>query len=260
MFIFRTRRKVAKWASRYSSFGLRFNDKEFRFAVHPEDWFLYELQKSNWQEWEISIINPCTKKGMNYLDIGSHVGVLAIIAAQNGSKVIALEPDLLSLTSLTANVIQNSVEDRVTVLSLALTNFTGMIPFGTLNDRGASTASVSSQNLTSRSLVGTINPIHLRELIGRDWVGLIKIDIEGEEWSIINQSDALTNHGTCPLLLSLHTTNLTSHDAAMILKKSLDFYQLFQTEFHGPTQVSSLDGECLQSGVILFMNSESSGI
>ncbi len=221
---------------------------------HKEDWFLSELGKGGWQAWEIEILVKHARLRKPLLDIGAHVGVLSMLYAKHGAKVIAVEPDIYSLGVLSFNVLENDLEDSVRLIHGAISTETGIMAFGDKDSLGSSIAELDHGTSNSSREIQTFTCATLRAMIGFQWRGLIKIDIEGEEWRILPELETLTDYGLCPLLLSVHLTGKNSVEAVSAIKKSLSYYQFFQTEACDWKFVSNLDPDDLATGTILFAN------
>ena len=68
------------------------------------------------------------RSGDIFFDIGANIGVYTIYAALRhpGARVVAFEPEYSNLHLLRDNIIENDLQDRVEVYSVALSNHTGL--------------------------------------------------------------------------------------------------------------------------------------
>lgn len=146
----------------------------------------------------------------DFLDIGTANGAMAFIAASLGAKVYGYEPDPIIFEVARENFSLNpSLGSRISVQNIALSTQEGQTTFGNQADSEVLSSIVTAgfENQTSRiikiaSLVTEVDRIHKdysRRLV-------IKMDIEGAEWRIIQSKSclqALKNHSAL-MLLAIH--------------------------------------------------------
>ncbi|HPA07586.1 MAG TPA: FkbM family methyltransferase [Methanoregulaceae archaeon] len=122
-------------------------------------------------------------------DCGANVGLATIYFKKfyPNSKIFAFEPDEEIFALLKKNTIQNSL-DNVNIFNLALSDSKGVKNFFYDENRKTS-------NIGSGSLIEERNPKNrknvetgiLSEYIGNQMVDFVKMDIEGSEYSVINE-------------------------------------------------------------------------
>ena len=126
-----------------------------------------------WREW--------LRQGDAFLDVGSNVGLYALLAAGRGCAVTAVEPAVDMAQRLRRNLELNSFAD-VTVREVALMNRPGMVNLvGPDPNRRAATSSG----------VGSLVATTVDELIGDGSLRGMKIDVEGNERLVLEGASRL---------------------------------------------------------------------
>lgn len=145
-----------------------------------------------------------------FFDIGTANGAMSFIAASKGAEVIAYEPDPTIYEVAKRNFELNpSLSSKIKLQNIALSSTRGRTTFGSSADNTvlssivtAGSADISTREIVVESLVDEINRNHSdknRKLI-------LKMDIEGAEWRIIqdvNCLETLKKHNAL-LLLAVH--------------------------------------------------------
>lgn len=127
------------------------------------------------------------------IDAGAHVGLATIFFKTNWpkSQIIAIEPQPENIKYFNQNIWQNKLDSNIKLIESALDAKIGERPFffDESIDHWYSTAGFTkgawNQTQTSKSI--TINTITLDSLI-RQPVDLLKMDIEGAEYSVLTSS------------------------------------------------------------------------
>jgi FkbM family methyltransferase len=146
-----------------------------------------------WREW--------LRKGDAFLDVGSNVGLYALLAAGQGCAVTAVEPAADMAERLRRNLELNSFAD-VTVREVAVMDRPGMVNLvgPDPNRRSATTSEVGS-------LVATT----VDELVGDGNLRGMKIDVEGNERLVLEGASRLLGDGRVDLIqLEWNTTSETA--------------------------------------------------
>jgi FkbM family methyltransferase len=179
---------------------------------------------------------------------------MSLYAAKLGSNVIAVEPEQNSLSTLLRNIELNGLQDRITVLSGAIGARTEIVEFGGSSTLGESTASIvggEDQQFLYRT--PSLPITFLGELIGAEWQGLVKIDIEGGEWLILGELVAFLNRNTRNLLISFHDNNAPDNRIE-IIRKLFAIYSNFENEHGRIGNPEEILEEDLLAGDIYFYN------
>ncbi len=122
-------------------------------------------------------------------DCGANVGLATIYFKKfyPNSKIFAFEPDEEIFTLLEKNIIQNSL-DNVTIFNLALSDSKGVKDF--FYDENRKTSNIGSGSLIEERSPKNRKNVEtgiLSEYIGNQMVDFVKMDIEGSEYSVINE-------------------------------------------------------------------------
>lgn len=136
---------------------------------------------------------PEIGKGSVIVDIGAHIGTLSVSAALEGARVFAVEPDWENFGRLLLNIQANDVAHLVTPLFFAVTPRSFET---TVLRRGGANNGQSGVNFAERidpegQPVATISLFDLLDGLDLPTIDLLKIDIEGGEWEIFAEEDAI---------------------------------------------------------------------
>jgi FkbM family methyltransferase len=159
------------------------------------------VKEAGTMEW----IDKRVRAGERFLDIGANVGIYTLAAAHRvgaGGRVYAVEPHKPNAVSLMRNVLRNGLQDRVDVLTVALSdrrmiaafNYKDLAPSSTGSQLGAAHVSGKAFKPAASELVLGLS---VDELIAIEAIAPphhVKIDVDGIELSIL--------HGMAELLAS----------------------------------------------------------
>ena len=120
-------------------------------------------------------------------DIGANIGVYSVIASNFGAKVIAIEPDKANIEYLSKNMLLNNCNFEI-INSLVYSK-RGLINFNMLGSVSNSIIFEDDQNNTNK-----IESITISDIIGKVNSNeykykILKMDIEGAEYSIFENID-----------------------------------------------------------------------
>lgn len=135
-----------------------------------------------------------------FIDIGANVGAYSVLSATHvKARTISFEPVPTTYKNLTENLKLNDCLAKCTAYNLALGSSTGNIKFTNSLDTINHVASDNDPN-TITVLVDTLDNI-----LGNDVPILIKIDVEGFEWEVLNGSkDVLKKAGLKAIIIELN--------------------------------------------------------
>jgi len=133
------------------------------------------------------------------IDVGAWIGYYSLLLARDARKVIALEPDPRNIKYLRHNLIVNKV-NNVRILPFALDTKDG--------DADLVLAPMSSGNsLHASGYTRKVKTIRLETLLAdlcEREIDLIKMDVEGAEFSIINNLDKSVFYPVNKWLIECH--------------------------------------------------------
>jgi len=126
------------------------------------------------------------------IDVGAYRGESAIYFAINGAKrVIALEPDEENYELALINVKENGLENKIIMLNKALAPNEGFISFYKYHN-STNANSIDPNNmvkLNDKIIIKQVEAITLNQVIkmvSKERIGLLKLDCEGCEYSVLN--------------------------------------------------------------------------
>jgi FkbM family methyltransferase len=146
------------------------------------------------------------------LDIGAHIGLFSMVAAQltgKQGKVFSFEPTLATRQLLEQTIRMNNMQGTVTPCQQAVSNKEGSIVFYESDVVGDNSNSLV-EYLEDRGLKGTTVPVTTVDIFvnqqGLQRVDFIKIDVEGAEYDAIRgAADTLKNFRPY-CILAIHPT------------------------------------------------------
>ena len=126
------------------------------------------------------------------IDAGAHIGVSTLYFAKlfPAAPIIPIEPNPITRELLEKNVWNNRLEDRITILPVALSNQTGSTPLYHLpNKLWQLNANLTPQAWNGDKLTELleIETITLSSLITQP-IDLLKLDIEGTELQVLKEA------------------------------------------------------------------------
>jgi FkbM family methyltransferase len=155
-----------------------------------------------------------------FVDVGANIGTTTIPAVLSAGfrSAVAIEPEPDNVGVLRLNVLLNNLEDRITVLPVAVSDTVGESELVITRERGGKHWLAADPAALGRKRSGrhgatvavkTVTIDHLVETgaIDADRTGLLWIDAEAHEGHILAGALALLKRGT-PLVLEWNPSNL----------------------------------------------------
>jgi FkbM family methyltransferase len=137
------------------------------------NWFMKRMPHEKMVAKELKKI-----RGSLFVDVGANLGFYTVILSENFKEVISIEPYLKDYRLLIKNV--KSIAHNVRFVKQAVSNTEGSCAFS----EGRQLATVGEGNNESGIVVPTTT---LDSLLDRyDIVDLIKVDVEGAEWLVLD--------------------------------------------------------------------------
>ncbi|HNQ16874.1 MAG TPA: FkbM family methyltransferase [Candidatus Woesebacteria bacterium] len=126
------------------------------------------------------------------VDAGAHIGISTLYFAKHfpTAQIIAIEPNPITRELLENNIWNNRLEDRVSVLPVALSNQTGSAPlFHLPTKQWQLNANLTPQAWNGDKLAESleVETITLSSLISQP-TDIVKLDIEGAELLVLKES------------------------------------------------------------------------
>jgi FkbM family methyltransferase len=157
-----------------------------------------------------SLLKQRIKPGAVVLDVGANVGVLAILMARwSGPKghVYAFEPSPTPKQVLIEHLRLNGVSGRVTVCPLALSDVDGTTTFYAVGISGKSALSNANIGRDAEQFQVPVTTIDSYCQSRNIKPSLIKIDVEGFEFSVLNGARNTLKEFRPSVLIELHPMN-----------------------------------------------------
>lgn len=172
------------------------------FLLNHESWGMLTIRL---EELEREAILRAAASSAIIFDVGANFGFhsVAIAHAHPTVQVHAFEPVPRTADILTANVRRNGCR-QVIVVRAAVSNIAGEVPITTEFTTGNYIAS-HERGIRSRTvLVPSIRLDDYWRQIGRPKVGVMKVDVEGAEWLVLDSARELLRSSRPTLLLELY--------------------------------------------------------
>jgi FkbM family methyltransferase len=233
-------------------FVLRTMSDGFRMELNPRDYIQAWLLFRGYYEPVVArFIRASVRPGMDVIDVGAHVGYITLLLSTlvDGTDVVhAFEPELRNRNHLLRHVRLNGLKN-VNVRSEALSDRSGVVAFypsrelnnmglGSLRPQGSGPrAPVECETMRLDDYVRSVCPERGQR------IGLIKIDVEGAEWLVLQGAEEVL--ATKPTLVLEFVEAL----AASFGYSSRDLlgwlqgkgYKCFQLAENGMTELQSSD-------------------
>jgi FkbM family methyltransferase len=170
-----------------------------------------DLIFSGWRELpEENFVKRVLRGGDWMLDVGSHIGLFCILAAQcvgSFGRVFAYEPSSKSRKLLYKSAVMNCVHDRLVVRPVAVRESAGNVRLAFTPD-GLGDTQVGQEESTNSTYDETIKSVGRNNLTAFDVpsvtldqefpvdlpIKLLRIDVEGEEGSVLTGAHRLLGH------------------------------------------------------------------
>jgi FkbM family methyltransferase len=171
----------------------------------------------------VGFIEDRCNPNVDFMDIGAANGAMTLIAAPNGAKVSAYEPDPRIHSVASRNIELNpKLRPQITLHNKAISAASGRLKFSRDEDSSVLSSIVFTGHDKSTEI--EIEKISLKEEIENFHQNsarslIIKMDIEGAEWGILKSKEVLKS-------LSLHKTTL-------LLAVHPGFYRPFVPKMRG---------------------------
>lgn len=175
-------------------------------------WSFWDAFQDHWESHIDPILERYLRPHNAFIDVGAWIGPISLIAARLCDHVYAFEPDPIAMLALQANVARQR-RKNITVRGEALSADVdgGRIRIGHRDDRefgDSMTSTIFSGDAIEVPTV-TMQTICAR---ARSKIGLVKMDIEGGEETVLPAVAPFLAERGVPLLLSTHAQLVESPD------------------------------------------------
>lgn len=120
-------------------------------------------------------------KGDLFVDVGACYGRITLLVAGNYKRVLAIEPDPRNVKTLSANVTYSHAKN-ITILPIAISDKDGIGMLYMNDDAGWSGVVTATDGVTGDIPIKTCT---IASLLGNEKVDIIKVDVQGHEWQLL---------------------------------------------------------------------------
>ncbi len=177
------------------------------------------------QEDVIDLISAFIHKESIVIDIGAHIGTLAIPLARRAKKVIAFEPVPSSFALLKQNVELNGVSIDTRNKGLAEHRGHARLKVVNVSNAGANTLTPGEGELVLSILDDEVES-----------ADFIKIDVEGMELGVLRGGMRLIKNSRPSVLFEVNLYQLRAHDTALSVLQS--FFSMHEYALYIPVRTS----------------------
>jgi FkbM family methyltransferase len=181
------------------------NGRSFRVVAGRNRDFWDQVAKGVWEPQTFAILEQFLDAHHAYIDMGSWIGPTLLYGCQLAKGAYGIEPDPVAYAELTENVAANRpLTDNVKLCQLCIAPKSGKTPFGSDREAGDSMSSLLFAHGKTRWIVdGQSFEDFIRQNNIRD-CSLIKMDIEGGEYSVLPTMVPYLREFRPTLYLSIH--------------------------------------------------------
>lgn len=165
-----------------------------KLVLDVNDWVQYQIYlHGNYEKQSVQLFKRLAKNSSVIFDIGSHIGQYALECAQDapslGKKIFAIEVNPKTFTYLLNNIQINMFGNIKPILgAVGSSKNVVNINIPAYWNMGNTMISQESENLgLDNYLVATLSLPNLLDTYGISNIDLIKIDVEGQEFSVFKE-------------------------------------------------------------------------
>ena len=180
--------------------------------------FWQRAEAGGWETDTLDFIDRHVDANTVFVDIGAWIGPISLYASRRAQRVLALEPDPVAHRELVQNISVNA--SNVDVWHVGVDNREGSLTLYAPSGLGQS---ITSSFKTDKAEMITVPTVTLDQVslrlgleLGDATRVVVKVDIEGHEYTLIDAIIAFAQRHRAPLHISLHPRSLyESHRKTM---------------------------------------------
>ena len=209
--------------------------KQFSITVdlkgdHYSSEFWDKISSRTYEPDTIGFIEDRCDRNSDFLDIGAANGAMTLIAASNGSRVSAYEPDPRIYSVALRNIqLNKELQPMIQLQNKAISSYSGTLNFLNGEDPSVLTPIVFTNHDSNSSIGIEILPLASEiERFHKDKRRklIVKMDIEGAEWRILRSQSSVQS--------------LCDNSAILLLAVHPGFYRPFVKRFRGFNRITLL--------------------
>ena len=164
--------------------------------------FWKKASSGRWEADTFAFIRKHAGPDLVFLDIGGWIGPMSLYASRFAGRVLSLEPDPVAYRDLTENVRLNS--DNVDIWHVGVDNSEGELTLYAPSGLGQSITSSLRVEGAHEIRVPTVTFDQISKRLGDASRIIVKIDVEGHEYQLIDNLIAFAKRHHAPMHLSVH--------------------------------------------------------
>ena len=197
-----------------------------------------------WEPETFAVLDQFLSPKKDYLDIGAWIGPTVLYAARRARHVWCFEPDPIAYRHLVWNLDLNNIRN-VSAFSIALSDGFGVTRMASAHgEAGDSTSSLLHDGHHGTDAM-TIGWDQFAASVDLSDVSLVKMDLEGAEYTVLPSLIPWLKQAHPALFLSTHAPYLKAENRASAMEtlaNDLDFYPHCRDPHTGATGKSALTG------------------
>lgn len=191
--------------------------------------FWDRVDAGSWEPGTLAALVPLLGPGVTFIDLGAWVGPLSLLAAARGAGVVAVEADPAAQHQLRRNLAVNpELAERIEVVEAAISPSPGTVRLGSRRKRGDSMSSVLLAEGPGAWTAPAVTPAMLAERLCGPEPRVIKIDIEGAEYTLLSHLGPLLSGQNVSVLVSFHPVILARAASADVAARAQDAVASFE--------------------------------
>jgi FkbM family methyltransferase len=206
----------------------RLNGVEFRCDPYHVGWWR-RASLNRWEPHTFEILDRLLDQNRVFLDIGAWIGPTTLYASKRCREVLCLEPDRTAYEHLLLNLRLNGLRN-VIPFNVALADTDSMQMMGSFSGQGGD----SFTSLLAHTNGGDAFPV-----MGMRWqtwldlckppkIDVIKVDIEGGEFSLLPSMTSYLAQNKPALYLSIHAPYLDPSRRRESLQRVVDIMRIYR--------------------------------
>jgi FkbM family methyltransferase len=171
-------------------------DHGLRIEIDPWEWVQIEILKNGCTEPEtLCLFEHILRPGDTYYDVGAHIGFHALVARRfvgARGRVIAIDPQPYNCTRILRNSAINGFHN-IAVIVGAIGDRSGSVLLHEQGIRDKSRLSMALESTNDELQQFEVPMIRLASLIenrGDRNIRLLKVDVEGYEWAVVESASS----------------------------------------------------------------------
>jgi FkbM family methyltransferase len=199
-------KRLGKMPDTTKRLTIRLNERSYSVAaVRPESAaFWADAAAGRWEDETFRFLDAVIKPDAVLIDVGAWIGPLSLYASPRVARVIALEPDPIAHAELVDNVADNAPNVEIWNAAINLTQ--GELKL--FAPKGFGNSETTSSGEGEAVTVKTVTFAEIDAAVGVGAPVVLKVDIEGHEYRVLDAMIAFAKKRNAPVHLSLHPRSI----------------------------------------------------